>query len=566
LKDGVNAACGTCNNDLTCIGTSPIAAATCEFDRECIAHGFARETRPDCVEGACGNAVCSVSCMTNPCPEGYAEVRASFASCWCLPVGTAAAGDACPIFNVNLEADSCGDSLTCLGIAAASTGAACTVDADCPITSYFGHPQCVEGFCGTSFCSPRCNESGRCEGAFMPMTVGGTCYCIPVLTGESEAGEPCPVFNVHPEADHCKPGLSCLGLQATEESQACTIDADCPDSLFYRNGQCVDGHCGSSFCTDYCDEHGRCPAGFVPADVGTCLCIPVPVGTTQAFGGCPMGTVNPDADHCASELVCIGMLQEAMTALCASDDDCFGAGTACVEGVCGYAFCAPYCDNDGTCAQGDAFVLGTGTCLCGWAPDAGTSALGESCPFSNSHLDSSQCQAELLCTGLWASATSPECTLPVDCPAVPGHVADCKLGHCGYSGCVGMCDAAGACPGGSTPILDGNSGFQCRCEAGASGSVAAGGACAHANVNLDAGACSEGLACASLLILPWLSAECVEATDCDAADYPGVRECVGGYCGSTYCAAACDGEGACESGMSPIRDSEDRCWCQPANP
>ncbi len=58
----------------------------------------------------------------------------------------------------------------------------------------------------------------------MPMNVGGTCYCIPVETGDSDTGDPCPIFNIHSEGDQCKVGLSCLGTAADAESLACTVD------------------------------------------------------------------------------------------------------------------------------------------------------------------------------------------------------------------------------------------------------------------------------------------------------------------------------------------------------
>jgi len=226
-------------------------------------------------------------------------------TCYCIPmpVGTSAAGAACPIFNVHPTADDCQSGLTCLGIEAKSDGTACTTDAECPKTEFIGNPQCVGGFCGTSFCSPRCDDHNRCTGAFSPIEVGDgsggtTCYCAPTEVGTSVAGAPCPFGTMHAAASLCAAELICLGITPSDTTAACTTAADCPKDLFFNNAECVGGHCGASFCSPYCDDNLRCGSGFVPEGIGTtCLCTPTLVGATPALGPCPSGKSNADKGY-----------------------------------------------------------------------------------------------------------------------------------------------------------------------------------------------------------------------------------------------------------------------------
>jgi hypothetical protein len=662
LKNGINEACGNCVGDLTCVGSGPTAAATCQFDRDCVAQGFGREMHPDCVDGACGSSICASSCMSAACPEGFLEFRPVFAACWCVPAGKSGAGDACPVFNVNTDADSCSAALTCLGIEAksgtdactvdadcsknnyfgnpdcvggfcgtsfcsprcaaagtctgdfapmdvsgvcycipqavgtsaagdpcpifnvhgtadncqsglaclgieaASDGTACTVDADCPIDQFMGNPQCKDGFCGTSFCAAKCNDLGRCEGAFGPIAVGDTCYCAPVVVGTSEAGDPCPFGTVHTTASACAAQLSCLGIPASDTTTACTVDGDCPAADFFGNGQCIAGHCGASFCSPYCDAHARCGAGFIPGDVsGSCLCIPTVIGTSLAFAACPMGLSNGTADDCAANLLCVGLADAGRSALCAVDADCAMPNGDCVDGLCGTSYCSPYCDDADACATGTPFTLDTGTCLCAPAQATGAAVLGDACPNQNVNLAAPACQDGLSCAGLWSYAGAPICTTTADCPASPVVPWDCKFGHCGYSWCVSDCDAAGACPVGATATLVANGG-GCYCQEGAAGTVAAGQGCTFQNVNLAAGACAAGLACIGRPALTWNSTACTTTADCAPADFRGTVECLGGACGSSFCAAACATGGTCGAGFEPLTDAGGLCWCQPRTP
>jgi len=154
----VHAECGACGASLTCVGGTPDSGAPCKFARDCIPLGFAPGTDPACVGGACAWSTCAQSCATTACPDGYTPTSIGLGtSCWCVAAGKAKAGEGCPVFNGNADADSCGPGLTGLGIKTDPTTAACTKAADCPVDDYAGAPDCVAGHCGSSFCSPRCD-------------------------------------------------------------------------------------------------------------------------------------------------------------------------------------------------------------------------------------------------------------------------------------------------------------------------------------------------------------------------------------------------------------------------
>ena len=481
-----------------------------------------------------------------------------------LPIS---AGGACPIFNVHADADNCQSGMSCLGIEAASDGTACTKDEDCPKDEFMGNPQCVDGFCGTSFCAPRCDAKGRCTGAFAPIQVGDgeghtTCYCAPVEVGTSQAGDACPFGGLHAAASACAAELTCLGIPASVDTDTCTTAADCPAAQYFGNAECVDGHCGASFCSPYCDDFARCTEGFYPADVGgTCLCIPTPVGTSTAHAACPIGDVNASADECAGNLLCLGIGGDSMTALCASDADCAFPNGDCVDGMCGYSYCAPYCDDAGACAVGTPIALDTGTCLCAPAQATGAAAFGDACTLGNVGLAADDCAADLDCSGVWSSAGTPACTTAADCPAAIAVPWECVQGHCGWAWCVQGCDATGACAAaGATPFawVDGG----CMCQEVGAGDVAAGQGCQFAMLNSDSGHCATGLACVAAGPAVVTEAGCATAADCPAADFRGLAGCDGDACYSTFCAAPCGTGNTCDTGFEPLH-AGDLCWCQP---
>jgi len=560
---GVNEGCTECGEGLKCGGRAPISDTPCMWDADCIAYGIPWQQNPQCVSGLCGYSYCTQPCDEGKCPEGFAAISTLFA-CNCIPVGTAGAGEACPIFNVHLEAEACGAYLTCIGIESTQENDPCTIDADCPDEGYIANGQCVDEFCGSSFCCPYCDENDECEDDFGPIDVSGTCFCAPMETGDAQAGDPCPIFNVNADADLCAGGLTCIGIEATEESDDCTTDAECPDSDYFANGDCVEGFCGSSFCSPKCDINGDCDPGFGPIDVsGKCYCAPVEVGDSAEGDPCPIFGVNEDADACQAGLVCLGMPADEDSLICLADADCspvwHPGSPECIDGRCGTSFCSPKCDQEGECAEGFKPIDVSDKCYC--APEVTGDALaGDPCPMGNVNTDAEVCGGDLACLGLAAFDWSASCESAGDCLPFGGMTNDCLIEYCGMSMCAAECDEDGLCAEGALPYLvDGDT---CYCLTGLDvGHSPAGGACPFVNVNLDAETCNEGLTCVGLLAGPKDGVECETAEECPAADNPGVADCVNGNCGSSFCAPKCDAEGKCEEGFEPFQLEDESCYC-----
>ena len=563
----VNEGCAPCDDGLNCGGREPIADTACMWDADCLTYGIPWQQNPQCVFGLCGTSYCSQPCDAGDCPAGFAPVSTLFA-CNCIPVGTSQAGEACPIFNVNLEAEACGAYLTCIGIESTPEGDPCTTDAECPDTSYIANGQCVDGFCGSSFCCAECDANEECLEGFGPINVSGTCFCAPMEEGDAVAGDPCPIFNVNMDKDLCAHGLTCIGIEATDEGDPCTVADDCPIWEYFGNPVCVDGFCGTSFCSPKCDENDDCEDAFGPISVSDkCYCAPKEVGDSAAGEPCPIFGVNEGADACKTELTCLGIPANEGGIPCGVDGDCaktsFPGGAQCLEGICGTSFCAPKCDGEGNCEAGYRTIDVDDKCYC--EPEqTGDSAPGDACPMGNVNTDAVACGETFDCLGLSAFDWSGACETADQCPAFGGMAADCTLGHCGLSACAEACDENGACAtAGLLPYLV--NGDACFCLAGlAAGGTPEGGACPFVNVNLAAETCAANLTCFGLLAFPEDGVTCETAADCDAAANPGVIECVNGNCGSTFCAAQCDGEGACEAGFEPFVNEDDRCYCAPA--
>jgi hypothetical protein len=171
--------------------------------------------------------------------------------------------------------DFCASGLACLGNDNTGSCPGGSV-AECGIPDV-QNPDCVNGVCGFSHCSPRCDAQGNCETGYVPTDLGGTCYCVPDVTGSAQAGDPCPFGDVNATADFCAAGLACLGFPADGQAGKCPggDPVECIDIPSNANPDCVGDNCGASFCSEECDAQGNCPAGFWPQEIGgTCYCIP----------------------------------------------------------------------------------------------------------------------------------------------------------------------------------------------------------------------------------------------------------------------------------------------------
>jgi hypothetical protein len=149
---------------------------------------------PVCVDGYCKYSMCYLECDLDfdeypcGCPTGY-EMREYEQEmvCVCLPegqYGSQGPGEPCPFGNVNLNYDFCGKYDECSGMVCIgndSTDDTCPGGSatDCTEIPESYNPDCVNGTCGFSFCSPPCID-GACDDGFKPEVVYGTCYCTPL--------------------------------------------------------------------------------------------------------------------------------------------------------------------------------------------------------------------------------------------------------------------------------------------------------------------------------------------------------------------------------------------------
>jgi hypothetical protein len=458
-KDGIHAECGSCDAGLTCAGQA--ISAKCETAIDCVTGGLSPLINPVCqADGTCAYTYCTSKCAADgTCPDGFGPVL-SLLSCFCEPVGTAKAGAACPIFNVNPDAEECGAKLTCLGIPADDQGDTCAKDEDCASEGFLAAGDCVEGRCGLSFCSPRC-AAGVCADGFAPIDVSGTCFCGPVPVGKAKPGEACKSGDVHPTADHCAGGSVCFAFGGGDTADDCAEDKDCPKSAYYGNPTCVNKKCATSFCSPYCDAKGECGDGFVPEkDSLGCFCIPHETGSSKAGDGCPFGDINPAADYCQKGLSCLAFTATETSDACTTEADCapslYLGKPACVKGKCTSSFCSGACDDKGGCDIGfmPIEVGDAKTCYC--APKhVGTASEGEPCPIGKVNAEANGCKAELDCVGSFSDSDKPDkCTKAEDCPADYKGTKDCVDGECASTFCAARCDADKKCPTGFEPWGD----------------------------------------------------------------------------------------------------------------
>ncbi len=572
-EDVVNMACGACQENLTCYGIVKSEQAPCENVKDCLMSGFPAVLNPECTGGFCSASYCVGKCVDFACEAGFEPVSAGLGKCVCIPseVGTGDAGDPCPIWNVHFEADYCGDGLTCLGIPAEAVeedpeANTCDTVADCDPANWFLNPDCVDGYCGTSFCAPMCDENDDCAAGFYPISVGDDCFCAPTEVGESKAGEACPIFGVNPEADACLPGLNCLGIAPDADTDECQTAADCDADNYPGGTVCVDGHCGTSFCSPKCDAMAECEEGFAPIGVGDkCYCQPAQTGDGMPGDACPFGVTNGDADLCDGSLNCFGINAEE-TVPCTEDSDCanppYAGNAQCVDGWCGTSFCSPKCD-EGACDDGWEPLtyenFGIEKCNCVPSVPEGDAVAGDACPLYNVNADAGYCAQGLSCIGDIAIEGAPTCDNAEDCAAesLLGPPV-CTQGYCASTTCIADCATDGDLCDAGAPYFYGD----CFCnEDFETGDAKAGEACPYATVNTEAANCMDTLVCAGVGIGTDSDA-CETAADCAAADYPGVIDCVDGFCGSSLCLAQCT-DGECGDGFETIETDAGLCFCLP---
>jgi len=176
--NGVNAEYGDCQAGMACLGNDNMGECPSGCDYDC-AH-IPENYYPDCVDHVCGFSFCADECdAQGNCPQGFEPAEVS-GNCYCIPAnpGDAPAGAPCPHLGFNASADLCDVFLTCLGnedagLCPGGDAAECT-----GIPAAF-NPDCVNGICGYSFCSARCDDQGSCPAGFEAQDENDICYCLP---------------------------------------------------------------------------------------------------------------------------------------------------------------------------------------------------------------------------------------------------------------------------------------------------------------------------------------------------------------------------------------------------
>jgi hypothetical protein len=177
---------------------------------------------------------------------------------------------------------------------------------------------------------------------------------------------------------------------------------------------------------------------------------------TETYGAlgdpCPFGDMNNGYDFCASGLTCLGNdntgpCPSGTVAECGIPDV---HNPDCVDGICGYSFCAVRCDAQGNCPAGFWHQDVGGTCYC-IPVSNGTAQAGDPCPLGNVNLTAENCAPGLSCLGFPADGQAGTCPggNPTECIDIPANAnPDCVNGNCGASFCAEQCDAQGHCPEG----------------------------------------------------------------------------------------------------------------------
>jgi len=359
-----------------------------ECDNQCDPHS-------DCIDGLCkcnpGFTKCDGLCVDldfntdncgecgNVCDAGASCCDGTCGSCDC-PQGFIVCGNQC--IDPNIDESHCGACFNACG-----ENQEC-MDGQCvDICVCHEDADCMHGYCCNScMCFPKGCE-GKCCGVD---ACGGTCpdecadgeICDDSTCACEEYGDendPCPYGEINPDEPECGPGRICLPF-ANGECPSGTND-ECRDN--WGNPFCIGGFCRYSMCFIECDpDFDEFPCGcphdyfmneIVHEQEQICICIYGPPEGTQRPGEpCPFGDVNTSYDFCGGYGECNGMVCLGNDS---TDGTCPGGSAAecteipesynpvCVNGTCGFSFCAPPCIN-GACDDGFKPEDVGGTCYC----------------------------------------------------------------------------------------------------------------------------------------------------------------------------------------------------------
>ncbi len=437
---GVNGVCGPIGANLDpsneCAAGECNGAKTCEAPDGLACMTGAQCQSGHCVDGVCCNTDCSGTCRACNVPNS---------------VGTCA--------NVPLNQDPVNEcnpgSCDGLGACQINTGNACSSNAQCS-TGF-----CVDGVCCNSACTGTCQactsvlkgggnngECGPIAGSTDPQnecvqepasTCGNTGFCsgqgncslypngttcaTAACTGQSTKSNPDTCNGVGQCQDGGSQSCQAYACNGGNCNLTCTADTDCATGNFCKSmacepkkpsgvvcaagnectsGNCVDGVCCSTACTDECKSCG------LPGSLG--VCANIPSGQADALPACGGIQVCNGSGKCV----------DANGQPCATNAECFS--TLCVDGVCCNTACNGLCSACSTAKTGAA----NGVCS----------------PVSSGQDPENECSGAAACNGMGACgllADGSVCAMASECAS-----GNCADGFCCNNTCTGTCKACSA--------------------------------------------------------------------------------------------------------------------------
>jgi len=393
---------------------------------------------------------------------------------------------------------------------------------------------------GRTACAP--SGSLVCIELVEPATrAAGDCTGDTLCNARNDVCLACPDGGALPPAERDTDGDGCLA--------GCGTAADI-NGIYVTAGDACSGQ-------DCCDD------GSEPACAG-----PAASMHPGALETCADLGADNDCDGDAGEVCTIGPFPEACDGIdqdcdCQSDFSDPDAQASCtVPGAyCDGFDCAPGCDGDLDCTNGNSCNTGLNQCSCGGgAPCTGSYGCsggaclcgGSACGPGESCVSGGECACggTVAVTGeACAAAANPDCVGGTYCGCGAGALCDadetCDAGL-GQCRCAGVLGAGGpACPEAAPNPGCGASGCQCDgdsvCDADES---CVGGSCVCGST-----APGSGAACDDAGQTPVCTGS---GCACDADSVCGAGEaCVGGacYCGAAY---ALSGEACVDGGLTPV--------------
>ena len=525
--------CGTtglCDGSGACAifpANTPCGAASCsggvlsETTPTCDGKGTCQAAQlVDCSPYLCSGGACNGSCTTdNDCEPGHACVPTQVRGMGTGACGKKKNGQPC-VDASECNSNECVDGFCC----ESSCDGACR---SCGLPGSLG--QCVESAAGTpdprNVCSDQgkasCGTNGMCDGSGVCQRypVGFACGPETCLQGAFTPPATCNASGqcVTPPAHTCNPyicnGQVCYN-SCTSDSAQCAPDqfcvngscglkplgADCGVGAECQSGNCAQGVCCNSACTEACmacslsaslglctavpdsspDPQGQCivtPASSC-GTTGLCKsgsCAYVPEGNNCMVSSCATGSSETPASTCDGLGTCVTPPPKSCgTFICSSavcentcktDNDCVAPNT-CVISSCGLKPTGAACTEGGQC---DSTFCTEGICCNTACSDAKTGSLCMSCKVSGkvgtcSPVAAGGADPKKLCTP--SNALGGDCSNDGTCNGAgacrPWSTATgCRLASCTGSTLTpsANCDGVGHCPAATTQPCDP---YQCN--------------------------------------------------------------------------------------------------------